>query len=656
MMWRLLLAILSIGWCSLSSGQPYISMDELFDMSLEDILKIRVTSATRHEESLKSVPASVTVYSRKQIRALGIDRLTELMNFVPGFQSQRVDNASFTQTFSSRGTSLSGSAREILILLDGQRLNSDWIGGVQLMYGLINLDKVERVEFIRGPGSAIYGSNAFLGVINLITRANNEASLSLGSHGQIQASLQWQQPLKNGGFEVFINTIEDDGQTMGVYDPFIGSNISTKDPYQFKEIHLKAHHQDLSLSVHHNNTQAQQFYVAGFVGNEANQLDSTHWYFNLQHHYPFTKNIAINTKASLARRGFIAASLISAAPAPNELGLKAKIEEQEPLVEATLDYQDDDARKVLMGIEWRRPKITNSDANFFGSSNQYKAQAPLIYRSIYGVFFQYQAQINHQLNYVLGVRNDNYSNFESHLSPRGGLIFQYDGQHTIKGLYGESFRAPSPLETNIQNSPSILANPNLEAEIARTVEVIWQRQTQNHFLATTLFYSELRNVIVKTVDHPVQLDNSGSEQLAGIEVEWHKQWTENVQSRVNFSWILDEAQRTSSEANMYTGATVIYRTQSWSAALLVNHHASKEDVFSEDSADNLTTVNSVRDIPQRSFLDANVRRFLPHNLELYLRLKNIANQDYYSASLRADNPQGVPNRGTSILGGLRWAF
>ncbi len=84
------------------------TMDRLFDMSLQELLNIKITSATRHEENLESVPASVTVYTREQIRALGITRLSNLMNFVPGFQTQKFDNASISKRFSSRGYSGSG--------------------------------------------------------------------------------------------------------------------------------------------------------------------------------------------------------------------------------------------------------------------------------------------------------------------------------------------------------------------------------------------------------------------------------------------------------------------------------------------------------------------------------------------------------------------
>ena len=122
--------------------------DDLFDIPLNTLSEIIITSATLHEESLRSVPASVAVFSRDQIQKMGITTLTELMNYVPGFQSQRTDNNSVSHGFSARGIRFDGTGREVLVLLDGQRLNSDWNGGVVGVNSLIDLYSAERIEFI----------------------------------------------------------------------------------------------------------------------------------------------------------------------------------------------------------------------------------------------------------------------------------------------------------------------------------------------------------------------------------------------------------------------------------------------------------------------------------------------------------------------------
>lgn len=630
------------------------NMDDLFNLSLEELVNIKITSATRHEESLSSVPAAITVYSREQIRALGIDNLTTLMNFVPGFQSQRNDTAGFIHTFSSRGAGDAGDGRNILVLLDGQRLNNDWSGGIYLSNGIINLEKIERIEFIRGPGSAIYGSNAFTGVINLISQAQNEAHIAiktLNGNGTVsQTSLQWQQPFSNIDTQWFVNFIDDEGQRLKVFDPFKDAFVTTRDPYQFKEVYLKAKNENLKASFYHSVTQAEQFYVLGFVSNQDNHMDATSSHVDLQYTNPISKNITLNSKASLSHKRFDLAGLISPALPPNELGITGEIEEQEPQAEITLSFLGDDKQKALLGVEWRRPKIIDSDANLFGVLDSYLPQAPLTHRTIYGLFAQYQGDINEQVHYVLGLRHDDYSNIGAHSSPRGGLIWQYDQKQTFKWLYGESFRAPSRGETDVENSSAIVANPDLNPEVARTSELIWQSLHRQTFFASTLFYTEFDNIIGDAQTTPTERYNTGAETISGVELEWHQQWSERLSSRMNASWIFDATSQTNTEAEFSSGMSLVYLNEKFSGALMLNHHSSKDDIYVQ------STEIKEREIDQRSFWDAHFRWFLKNDFEAYLHLENITNESYNSVALRSGISKGVPSRSSSAMIGLRIGF
>ena len=83
---------------------------------------------------------------------------------------------------------------------------------------------------------------------------------------------------------------------------------------------------------------------------------------------------------------------------------------------------------------------------------------------------------------------------------------------------------------------------------------------------------------------------------------------------------------------------------------MINHHSSKQDVHVDNQ------VEVVRDVSQRSFMDAHFRYFLPHDLEWYVHLKNLSDESYNSVSQRAGNNLGVPNRAASMMTGLRWQF
>src|SRR3990167_9441370 len=165
----LALAVLALpGWARSTPA------DDLLDLSMEELLEVKITSSTLHDESLKTVPSSMTVFTRADIRRLGLQNLNQLINLVPGYQGSRGDESSLSFPVSSRGRRVGTSGREVLVLVDGQRLNNDWTGGAGQQTSLIPIENVDRVELIRGPGSALYGSNAMMGVINIITRSERE--------------------------------------------------------------------------------------------------------------------------------------------------------------------------------------------------------------------------------------------------------------------------------------------------------------------------------------------------------------------------------------------------------------------------------------------------------------------------------------------------
>jgi len=155
--------------------------DDFFSMSLEELMQVEITGSTLTSESYNTVPSAVTVFSHDQIKRMGLDSLDELINIVPGFQSYRSTRSANSISTSSRGRRVGNASAEILLLIDGQRLNDPRTSGSMLVPKL-PLMQIERVEFIRGPGSAVYGSNAMLGVINVITRSDvNEIGAGVGS-------------------------------------------------------------------------------------------------------------------------------------------------------------------------------------------------------------------------------------------------------------------------------------------------------------------------------------------------------------------------------------------------------------------------------------------------------------------------------------------
>jgi outer membrane receptor protein involved in Fe transport len=638
-----LLLILSISAATLANDE----LDDLFSISLGELSQLVITGATMHEESLRSVPASVTVYSKEEIRQLGITRLSELMNYVPGFQSQRNDRSSTSDGFSARGVRFDGTGREVLILLDGQRLNADWEGGAGFTTAMIDLYTAKRVEFIRGPSSPLYGSNAFIGIVSITTGVNNEVDVSLADHGQYQASFSNAYQFDKGSVELSAKKIDDQGVRLMAYDPLAGMETSVKDPYEFANVHFKTKYENSSLIYHYNQITSEEFYMGGYVSNEKNYIKGVSQFVYVDHKFTFPKKWILTSSLSYSKYRFDLASVVST-PIPF-ISIDGEIEERESKVKFVLTQSLKSGKKNVMGIEWREPEIVDSDATFSGDVNADLPQAPLTSRTILGVFAQHQNYISDDMHYVVGARFDDYSNFGSHVAPRAGLVWEYNEFDTLKFLYGESFRAPGRSETDVINSAALVANPDLKPEIARTIETVWLHQPKDLSFSVTGFYTELSDVIINLPVSPIERINAGNEEMSGIEIELENLWTQYLTSRINASWIINDLDNVSSEASVFTGGSLIYDYHKLQTSLLVNYHSSKQDSD--------ISINGYREVPSRTFVDMNLRYEVSKNIEWHTKLHNIFDEEYLSvASSKTENTVGVPNRGFSIVSGVRVNF
>ncbi|MCG8535186.1 MAG: Plug domain-containing protein, partial [Pseudomonadales bacterium] len=164
-------SVVLVGLISSSAQGAHVEVKEaLLSLSLQELMELEITSSTLTAKNVKSVPASVSVFTKEQFMRMGADYLHELINFVPGFQSFRQGENSVQHYYSARGHRSSTASREVLILIDGMRMNREFDNVFSVP--MLSLHNVEKIEFIRGPGSAIYGSNAFMGVINITTQKN----------------------------------------------------------------------------------------------------------------------------------------------------------------------------------------------------------------------------------------------------------------------------------------------------------------------------------------------------------------------------------------------------------------------------------------------------------------------------------------------------
>ncbi len=140
---------------------------ELTDMSLEELMNIKVTSVSKRPEKLSHAEAAVFVITQEDIRRTGVTSIPEALRMVPGVEVARIDANKWA--ISARGFTRM-FADKLLVLIDGRTVYTPLFSGVYWDVQDTLIEDVERIEVIRGPGASLWGANAVNGVINIITK------------------------------------------------------------------------------------------------------------------------------------------------------------------------------------------------------------------------------------------------------------------------------------------------------------------------------------------------------------------------------------------------------------------------------------------------------------------------------------------------------
>ena len=181
--------------------------------TLEELMSIEVTSASRREQRVEDVPAAVYVIGRDEIRRSGMTSIPELLRLAPGVQVARINSNKWA--VSVRGFN-SLYSNKLLVMVDGRSIYNPAFSTVLWDTEDMVLEDIERIEVIRGPGGAMWGANAVNGVINIITRPSSDTTgglvrVSAGSFETGSAAFRYGGPLGAASYRVFVQgSAQDD--------------------------------------------------------------------------------------------------------------------------------------------------------------------------------------------------------------------------------------------------------------------------------------------------------------------------------------------------------------------------------------------------------------------------------------------------------------
>ena len=508
-----------------------------------------VFGASKHEQKVTDAPATVSVITAEEIARFGYRTLAEILASLPGIYMTNDRNYGYIGV---RGFSLPGDFNSrILILIDGQRYDDPIYMSTGVLHDFpMDVDLIERVELIRGPGSALYGSAAMLGVVNIISRRGRDISgvelnAEYGSFDTYKIRGSYGARLDNG-LEVMLSATKysSDGKTRLYYpefdDPETNNGIYVNNDHDshktvratigYKNFNFnaawsrrtkgiptasydtvfndnRAYSDDdyLVLAMAYSSIWADRFDVGGHVGYVSFQYDGD---------YPYDwPPIVINRDKSDGR----------SIDAEFHVGLNLN-----------------ERHRLLLGVEARdsfRQDQSNFDILEDGPSfNLYDKRDSFNW----GVFIQDDITLTPKLNAVLGLRYDHYDKFGGHTSPRLALVYNVTDTSTLKALYGEAFRVPNNYELYYNDDYATSKPPeNLRPEETDYYELVFEHSFSPSLRGTISLYKYYVHDVIEVVTDPdddlLQVQNGLTLDIAGLEIVLEGKGPWGTEGRISYS-------------------------------------------------------------------------------------------------------------------------
>jgi outer membrane receptor protein involved in Fe transport len=648
--------------------------NHLYSMSLADLLQVEIEGSTRSSENIGTVPSAVTVFTREQIQQLGVSSVDELLNLVPGMQVRRNPVSGIHNTATARGRSITSSSNEIAVFHDGVRILMPFSGGPTPVLTL-PVQHIERIEVIRGPGSAVYGAGAMLAVVNIVSRQNqNELQLETGSFEQLSGGLlaggrwrEWQLGLSAADHR-------DQGDEYQLRDSFTGAPVTATDPWQKSHLQLQAQNTSTSVGMMLIRQETEGFYTVQNLAPDVNFTDS---FLNLayaKHRWFMGRVDALLTVSHTQAQQQIHAQL----SAPGALATVSDPASDDALIGGTrFDSEEwrlqwhnqwsfSKSSEWQFGVEWLEQSADDAVAsNNFDMTDIAQRQYPVRYydtleattlvqskaqNQATSLYSQYITEPTPGMRFTLGARYDYHKDFGGEFSPRLGWVQEINRHHSLKLLYGQAYRTPVFNETNLENNPVLLGNPDLAPESVDTWDLIWVANGPHSLLQLGYFESRFDNAIVETplVDTPNtrQITNADHGPIKGLEGEIRYQLS-RWEFYASLTHLLEAPDLTFREAENTAGVNLDYQQDRWNLSFTSLYHGARETP-SATAADGRDTLPSYwSHAAKLSF------RWNKH-LETYGRINNFTDEDYYSPGQSQTVRDGVPHRGRNWQLGVVW--
>lgn len=518
---------------------------DLFSSSLDDLLSVPVSGASKFDQPISEAPSSISVVTAETIKLFGYRTLADLLRAQRGFFVSNDRNYSYVGV---RGFGRSGDYNSrLLVLVDGHRINeSSYDSALMGEDFILDLDLVERVEIIRGPASSLYGNSAFFGVINVITRHGTglrgmELAGSAGGFESYKGRISYGTRLDNDLALSVSGSYYDSAGDRSLYypafdDPATNNGVARNlDGERSNSLFATASWRDLTLQAAYANRR-KDIPTASYGVDFNARPDFTndrYAYVNLKYEHAFPADLWLQARLYYDYYDYYGEGIYS--------GVLNRDESTSNRVGTELQ-----ASKLLggshlliagAGFSYSSTSFTNYDQDPFSSYLDVRNNAVN-----WSAFLQDEYSILPELLLNAGLRLDHYEQFGGEVNPRLALIYTPLTQSTIKLIYGEAFRAPNNYELYYTAAGlGLKANPNLKPETIRTYELIYeQRLFDNYRLTLSGFYNKISDMVSVVADPSDpsldSFDNISSASVRGAEAELEAKWRSGFSGRISYSY------------------------------------------------------------------------------------------------------------------------
>ncbi|MDT8869616.1 TonB-dependent receptor domain-containing protein [Vibrio fluvialis] len=426
---------------AVASLLPYASFSFAQDTSADETV---VVTANRFEQKQASVLSATTVISRQEIEQYQANSLTEVLRRVPGVEIAQNGGRGHNASVFMRGT----NSDHVLVLVDGVRIDSA-AGGVAINHFPLGL--VERLEVIRGPGAAMYGSDAVGGVINIITRSHRGNNLK-----QVTAGIGSNQTRK--GDVVAKADVNEQGHLQ------LAAGFEKTDGYDIKSTQTGVDYgyesQNLMGGYEHRFNDNWLGYVsASWFDSDVEYNSSGSVYHGFSDNQSFTGQLNYEGAKlkSLVTLNYQQTENLDYSQSEGKDNASTRANIDLTQIQWANIYQLNEYVELGGGVDGRRESLSD-DALSYGSAHKLAGES----RDTKGFFGSGKLTIS---DWVLeaNVRHDKHDKYDGHTTWSVAAGYKLGEYHRVRASYGTAYKAPSYSD--------LTTTPDLEAEESRNIEV-----------------------------------------------------------------------------------------------------------------------------------------------------------------------------------------